>query len=239
MKANRTSQLVCVDAALVVVVLMGIALLPLAGWVPPISPALDAEGVQAFFNAEANNIRLAGVLLMMGGAFFWPFGAAIANQMKRIEGYHHHPLADTQLATVAGTALAIIIPAACWMVAAFRPERSPELVQLINDLGWMMFIGTVPPAFVQVLVIGFCALTEKEPRRVFPRWFGFFNLWIATGFLVGEAVAFFKTGPFAWDGEAAFWMAATFFFGWILVTWRVVRTAILQQPEATAPGATP
>ncbi len=210
---------------------MGIALVPLAGWLPPISPALEAGAVRDFFNAEANDIRLAAVLLMMGGGFFWPFGAAISNQMKRIEGYHHHPLADTQLATVAGTSLAIIIPAALWMVAAFRPERAPELVQLVNDLGWMLFIGTVPPAFIQVLAVAFCALTEQGPKRVFPRWFGFFNLWIATGFLVGEAVCFFHTGPFAWNGFAAFWMAATFFFGWILVTWWVVRRAILAQPE--------
>ena len=80
-------------------------------------------------------------------------------------------------------------------------------------------------------MIAFCVLSDKKPQPVFPRWFGFFNLWIATGFLVGEAVAFSQVGPFAWNGAAAFWMAATFFFGWILVTWRVVRTAILQQPD--------
>lgn len=232
MNANTGSQLVCVNSALVVVGLMMLALLPVAGWVPPIPPALDPAQVAAVFEADRNAIRVAAAMLMMGSAFLWPFAAAISNQMKRIEGAHFHPLADVQLVTASGTVLAIICPSIWWMVAAFRPERAPELVQLTNDMAWMMFIGTVPPAFVQVLAIALCVLGDKGARKVFPRWFGFAQLWIATAFLVGEAVAFFTTGPFAWDGLGAFWMAATFFFGWIVLTWWVVRRAILEQAES-------
>lgn len=231
MNINRSSQLVCVNTALAIVILTSLALTVVAGWLPPISPALDPAGVAAVYERDRNEIRVAAAMMLLAAAFFWSFAAAIANQMKRIEGTHFHPLSDVQLACASGTALAIICPSIWWMVAAYRPDRAPELVQLTNDMAWMMFIGTVPPALVQVLAIALCVLGDKGPKRVFPRWFGYAQLWIATAFLVGEAVAFFKTGPFAWDGLAAFWMAATFFFGWIMLTWWMVRRAILEQPE--------
>ncbi|MGQ0622892.1 MAG: hypothetical protein ACT4QA_23800 [Panacagrimonas sp.] len=231
MKINKGSQLVCVNTAWVIVGLMATALVAVAGWMPPISPALNAQEVAALYEADRNSIRVAAVMIMMSGAFIWPFAVAIANQMKRIEGTHYHPLADVQLATASGTALAVICPSIWWMVAAFRPERTPELVQLVNDMGWTMFIGCIPPALVQVLAIALCILTDKSGKKVFPRWYGFFNIWAGTAFLVGEALCFFQTGPFAWDGLGAFWMAATFFFGWILLTWWMVRRAILEQPD--------
>ncbi|MCY1360840.1 hypothetical protein D9M69_474850 [compost metagenome] len=45
-------------------------------------------------------------------------------------------------------------------------------------------------------------------------------------------VVFFKSGPFAWNGLFAFWMAAVAFFGWILVTWWVIAKSIRQQANA-------
>jgi len=228
-KLNTGAQRACVHSAGLIVLLMAGALMIIMGWMPPVSPALDAQAIAQLFQEDANHIRIGAMMIMLSGAFFWSFASAISCQLKRIEGRDYSPMSDLQRSTASGTALAIIVPSLCWMVAAFRPERSPELVQLINDLGWMMFIGTIPPALVQVMAIAFCVLSDKSARPVLPRWYGFFNLWCGTGFLVGEAVAFFKTGPFAWDGFAAFWMAATFFFGWILVTWWVIARAIGEQ----------
>lgn len=231
MQRNTTSQLICVHAALAMVVLMGIALLT-AGWVPPPSAAQTAAETALMYQSNANGIRFSALMMMLGAVMYWPFSVAIAHQMKRIEGTAFHPLADVQLACAMGTVLAILMPGALWLVAAFRPERAPEIVQMLNDLSWMFFIGMVPPALIQVLAIALCVLSAKAQNQALPRWFGFFNLWMVTGFMGGEFIAFFKTGPFSWNGAFAFWMAAVAFFGWILVTWWVVARAIREQASS-------
>ena len=235
MQRNITAQLICVHAALAMAVLMGVALL-LAGWVPPPSPAMSALETAQMYTGGGNKIRFAALLMMLGATLFWPFAVAISIQMKRIEGPVSQPLAGVQMACATGTVMAIIIPSALWLVCAFRPERSAEVVQALNDLSWMFFIGAVPPALIQVLVVGLCALYRQGAEEVFPRWYGFFCLWTATGFVGGETVGFFHTGPFAWNGIFAFWMAAVFFFGWILVTWWVVMHAI-RSPAVETSGA--
>lgn len=227
-----TSQLVCLHAALAMVTFMGVALL-MVGWVPPPAPALTAAETAKMYADNANAIRFSALMMLMGGALYWPFSVAISNQMKRIEGASHHPFANVQLACATGTAMAILLASMLWLVAAYRPERAPEVVQLAHDLSWMMFIGLIPPALFQVLVLGVCVLSARTGRQVLPRWFGFFNLWIATGFMAGEFVGFYQHGPFAWNGVAAFWIAAVAFFGWVLVTWWVVLQAIRHQPSVS------
>ena len=39
-----------------------------------------------------------------------------------------------------------------WLIAAFRPERNPELVQLFNDMAWVTFTSQVPFLVAQNLV---------------------------------------------------------------------------------------
>lgn len=226
------SQLMAVDAALVAALLMLVAMVFVGQWFPPIEPGLNAEQIAQLYQTNTNNYRFGGLLLALGAAFFWPFGVAIAEQMKRVEGYRHHPMASIQLISVNGTVVAILLPGILWMVAAFRPERAPEITQLVNDLGWIIFIGTFSPGLLQLLALGYCAVSQPASRTVFPRWFGFFNLWCATGFVAGALVAFVTDGAFAWDGLIAFWLAATFFFGWILITWYTIRRCILQQADA-------
>lgn len=232
MPYTTRAQLLAVDGALVAVALMLVALVFVANWFPPIDPALDAQAIAQLYQENTNRYRFGGLLVAFSAAFFWPFGVAISEQMKRVEGYRHHPMSSLQLASVTGTVWAILFPGIIWMVAAYRPDRAPEITQVLNDMGWIIFIGTVAPGLIQLLAIGFCALNQSKDAPVFPPWFGFFNLWFATGFLAGTLVPFVTDGPFAWDGLISFWLAATFFFGWILITWYVVRQCIIQQAES-------
>ena len=226
------SQLISVNFAIATILFMMIAMVFVGRWFPPIAPNLDAEQVALLFQENTNNYRFGGLLITLGAACFWPFGVAITEQMKRVEGYQHHPMATIQLFSLNTTICAIFVPGMLWMAAAFRPERMPDVTQALNDLGWLTFIGAFPPAVIQTLSIAYCVLNQTDSNRIFPKWFGYFNLWVATGFLTGALVPFTKEGAFAWNGLIAFWVAATFFFGWIIVSWYVVRQCIFQQAEA-------
>jgi hypothetical protein len=198
--------------------------LNLAGFFPPPSPSLDADGTAELFAQSPNRIRFGAILLMFAAVLYWPFSVAIAIQMRRIEG-PSHPLASTQLLTASGTAIAIMLPSFLWLAAAYRLSTPAEIVQVLNDIAWLMFLGAIPPALIQVLAIAACVLLHPK-QRVFPRWFGYFNLWAATGFLVGEAIFFFQAGPFAWNGLVSFWLAATVFFTWTVVCWYQLYCAV-------------
>ena len=229
---NKTSQLVCAHSGLLFVLLMGIGIFAIAGWLPPHDPSWTAAEIVRIFTADRTRIRIGISILALGSMLWWSFAAVIATQMKRIEG-QHHPLAYTQLACASGTVLAVLLPAYIWLALAFRPE-APEAhtVQLFNDLAWLSFVGMYPPALLQNIVLGSCILSDSRSPPVFPRWVGFVNFWLAVCYAVGALIPFFKRGPFAWNGLFGFWLAAVSFFGWIFVMWWATVRAIRLQAAA-------
>jgi hypothetical protein len=73
--------------------------------------------------------------------------------MQRIEG-HRSPLTSSQLCSAALLSLEFIIPVMVWQTAAHRPDKdSARMVQMINDMGWLMFIGVVSSLLVQLLAL--------------------------------------------------------------------------------------
>ena len=109
-------------------------------------------------------------------------------------------------------------------VAAFRPERDPQITQALNDLAWLIIIPAFPTFIAQFLAIAFGIFQDTTPTPVFPRWAAYFNAWAAVLFVPGGFAYFFRTGPFAWNGLLAFWVAAGAFFVWLLVmTWLTLR----------------
>lgn len=100
---------------------------------------------------------------------------------------------------------------------------------MLNDLGWLVIIPAFPTFIAQFVAIAFGVLQDNGPQPVFPRWAAFFNMWVALLFIPGGFAFFFRTGPFAWNGLLAFWVAASAFFAWLLVmTWLVLRAIDIQ-----------
>jgi hypothetical protein len=125
-----------------------------------------------------------------------------------------------------------MIPLLLWATAAFRPERSPELTLMLNDMGWIAFLWPVPVFFLQVVFTGLGILSDRNPQLILPRWSGFFCLWCAVMFLPGCLLIFFQIGPFAWNGLLTFWLGATVFFTWYVVMSMVIRKSILQEAQS-------
>jgi len=201
-----------------------------AGFIPPKSPGDTPAQVAAFYRENTTAIRTGLLLMMVSAGFTIPFAAAISVQMRRAEGAFA-PLAYTQLVGGAVGAVAILVPVLMFTAAAFRPGRSAEITQAINDLAMIPFVINFPPAVVQSLAIAGVALGAREGEGpvVFPRWVGWYNLLTVVGFLPAAFAVFNKKGPFAWNGLLSFWLAAVMFGGWFLIMSFVTHQAITRQ----------
>jgi hypothetical protein len=207
-----------------------------AGWLPPVSPNQSAAKVAAMYADDTDRIRIGAVLIGMSSVFQGIWAALMSCQLRRIEG--DRPLMTyAQLAAGGVGIIVVIIPAFLFAAAAFTPNRDPDVTKALHDFGWLALVGVGWPAILQCLAVAAAALTDTAARPVFPRWFGWFNLWCAFGFLPGPFLVFFHSGPFAWSGAAAFWIPATVFGVWFAGWFVVLRRAIDSEAQDAADDA--
>lgn len=202
----------------------------IAGFVPPIPPDDSAAEVARHYQQNTNSIRLGCLLMLIGAGFTIPFFAVVTAQMRRIEG-RLTALCLAQLLSGAVAVLVFSLPVLVFSVAAFRPDRDPASVQLLNDLGWFLFLMNFPSVTFQALVIAAAIFSDRNPEPVFPRWVGYAFIWVAISFVPGGLLTFFTTGPLAWDGLLSFWLAAVGFFGWMLVLFWATLRAVNRAPQ--------
>lgn len=225
---NTKSQLVCAWSSIGFAIVFTIGLWPLANFLPPMSPALSAIEIAAIYSDNTLPIRFGTLVMMFGCTLMIPFLAVIANQMRRIEGANS-VLTTAQISGGSIGVVVFLVATVCWTTAAFRPDRSPELIMLMNDFGWIFLLMTFGTFVIQDFAIGFAILGDKSPDPIFPRWLGFFNLWVAVLFMPGGLLTFFKTGPFSWNGIFVWWVPFVMFFSWYIVMFVMVRGAVLKQ----------
>jgi len=225
----RKVQIVCASMgfAFVVVLFGGIIV---AGMLPPFSPSAGAEEVAAWYQDNTNGIRFGMVLMMFGALMTAPWGALLAAHIKKVEG-EFTPLTYTFLAATAAGCVAIFMPVMIFSAAAFRPERSAEITQTLNDMAWIPFIMNGPPAITQAIVLGAAILMDKRARPAFPRWAGYYNFWVGFGFLPACILLYFKSGPFAWNGVLSFWLAAVVFGTWFITMSILMLRALPEREE--------
>ena len=128
-----------------------------------------------------------------------------------------------------------------WQTATFRADRDPKLVELLNDMAWIPFVGLTGTAATQVAAFGVAILIDHRPIPVFPRWLGYCNLWVALIFCVGTFNVFFKTGPLAWNGLLSWWLPVLVFAVWLVVVTVYLLKAIdshINETDALAAPAT-
>lgn len=233
------SQRLCVAMGLPMMVLWLIGFGAFAGFVPPPSPSQTAAEVAAMYRDDTNLIRFGLTLTVIGSALLAPFIAVISVQLRRIEG-RSTPLTYAQLALGASLPVVFILPVMILETATFRLDRPITQIQTLNDLGWIMFIGVVTPAALELMLIGIAVLRDRRPEPVLPRWVGYYNLWVGVLLLPGMATVFVKSGPLAWNGVLAWWVPLTAFGTWVLVMTVVLLKAIAREaaePDAELPAA--
>lgn len=208
-----------------------------AGWLPPVSPNQTAAEVKRMYLEDTDRIRIGAVLIGMSSMFQGMWAAVMSCQMLRSE--RDRPLFTyMQLAAGGVGIIVVIIPAFFFIAAAFHPERAADTTQALHDFGWLALVGVGWPAILQCIAVGGFALTDTSEKPVFPRWFGWFNLWCGAGFLPGPFLVFFHSGPFSWAGAGVFWIPATVFGAWFAGWFYVLRQAMIdEEREAGLPVA--
>lgn len=230
---QMTFQRVCAWSGVICVTLFFAAFF-MAGFVPPMSPSLSMEQVAAHYQEHTTGIRAGMGLMLISSAFYAMFTAVMSGQMKRIPGVSI-TVVYTQLAAGSFACLTFLMPAIFFIVASFRPERSPEITQTLNDLSWIMMVIPWMPFMAQNFSFAFAIFSDKRAQPLFPRWLGYLNIWAPVSFTPAIMLPFFKSGPFAWSGLFVIWIPASIFIVWFaIVTHRLLKAIDHEEREQAA-----
>ncbi|MFV1366385.1 hypothetical protein ABQF17_03195 [Mycolicibacterium elephantis] len=205
-----------------------VALLAFPGFWPPMSPAMTAGQVASFYAENTAWIRFSQVTFNLCGIMILPFFMVIVVQMKRMKT-QSHVLAYCYLTAVVSGATIFALSNIFFLVAAFRPERSPEIIQVLNDLAWIVFIAPIGMVVAQFVLLAVAVYFDNGPDPVFPRWVGYYSAATAVAMLPAAGAAVFHTGPLAWDGLLSFWVRNGAFALFVIVMFFVLRRAVYRQ----------
>ncbi|MCY4426247.1 MAG: hypothetical protein OXC05_04355 [Halieaceae bacterium] len=234
-----TGQRILLWIGVVLITIYGAAGLFLLELWPSPGPLLSDEELLEHFG-HANTKFLFGVVLMLLSAgFFVSMGLTISIQIARLEKGFPYLAIIAYISAVTGSWVFQGAPV-FFGAAAFRVDRSPELVRLLHDLSWLWYF--TPGAFFmfQAFCITLIAFIGKQddPTTAFPRWFGWFSLIVAIEAVFPPAfIPMFKTGPIAWDGFVAYYLALVSFGIWCAVMIYLCFRAIRLQEQAAAQAA--
>lgn len=190
----------------------------IAKYLPPPPQYWSADEIYRFY--VDNNMRLrtgmTGVLFFAPFYFVW--SAVISRIIQRIEG-PDGVLSYIELMGGVCTAIVALGLGVMWLAAGFRIEsRSPQDVQLLHDVGWIIFNMTFMVTFIQMVGLGTAMLIDKRKTPLYPRWMGWASYFAALTFLVVLLMPFVMRGPFAWHGLLTYYVALGAYFVWALLS---------------------
>lgn len=226
--ANIKTQLLSLWAAPIFGVILLIAFVAFPGFFPPMSPDMTAEQVAAFYRDNTSMIRFSMITFNLCGIMLLPMFMVIVVAMKRM-ATQSHVFAYCYLTAAVSGATLFAVADIFYLAAAFRPDRNPELVQLLNDMAWLIFIAPVGALVAMNLLLAAAIYFDNGPNPVFARWVGHYS--VATAVAVAPAVgaAVFRTGPLAWDGLVSFWLRNGAFALFVFVMFFVLRGVLHRQ----------
>lgn len=223
---NKTLSMYGIWSGAAFVGLFLIAFVFFAQWVPPMSPTLTAEQIASLFSERSVPLRVCALIITLVAALYLPWSVMIAELVQKSQGESRF-LSWTIITCAVLASITFFIPGYMWAVVAFREGRDPQIIQLIVDLGWLIFITGIGPFIIQYAALAVAIFQDNSDQPLFPRWFDYFQLWILVSFFPALLAFFMKTGPFAWNGLFVWWIPLTLFTLWFLLMAVYCRRAIL------------
>jgi hypothetical protein len=220
--------------------LLLIAFVLFPGFFPPMSPRLSAPEVAEFYARHTTMIRTSMIIFNLCAIMLTPFFMVIVYQMKRM-ATPTQVLSYCYLSAAATGATLFAIADLFWLIAAFRPERDPQLIMLLNDLAWITFTAPVGMIIAQNLCLGLAVLLDDHPKPIFPRWVAYLSFGVALVMAPSVCASVVQSGPLAWNGVVSFWLRIISYAVFLVVMFFVLRSAIqrerTEQPvSAVTPG---
>jgi hypothetical protein len=195
------------------------------GFALPMSSELRPEEIVGFYQQHRVGIRMAAICSLFCSGFMMMFAAAISAQLSRIAG-RNTPWVFVQLMGGVMGNIPFALTGIIWTVAAFRPARSPEITQAINDLAWFVLEMPAPTAAIQFLAIFCVVLGDDSKDPVFPRWVAYLNILATLAFLPGVAgglLVDYKVMD--WNGAIAYALPGAASASWVLLMFVALRNA--------------
>ncbi|MBI3228113.1 MAG: hypothetical protein HYZ39_23995 [Mycolicibacterium cosmeticum] len=200
---------------------------------PPLSPTLTPEEVAAFFRDHNTGILGVVILCNLIAGSLVPLFAVTAVQISRT-GTSSSVFTYAYVICVGVGTTAFILADYCWGVAAFRPDRDPQLISLLNDMAWFFFIAPVGAIVVQNLCFALSVYLDARPDPIFPRWVAHFNIAIAALLIPSAFSILHTTGPLAWDGALSFTLRLLVFASYLVVMFLVLLRTVARQGSEQA-----
>jgi hypothetical protein len=226
---NTRHQLWCAWAIVPFVVIYLIGFIGFAGFVPPQPPGMTGDELVQFYTQNRTGIRAGQLIGIFVSPLFLCWCAAISAQMARVETGRLPMLALLQFGNALILTIFFMLCGLIWSIAAYREDMSPELLRLVSDSGWLIFMMAFPQYLVQLGCLAAIGFSDQRPQPLFPRWYCYYAIWTAISGIGGGFATFFKHGPFAWNGLFGFWVPVAFFLLWLCVTQVYLLRAIRQQ----------
>jgi hypothetical protein len=185
-----------------------------------------------FFAAHDVTIQIGfGLLILIVG------GAGVANgivvyHMKRMTA--GSVCAYIYLGGMAVGALpGCLLVAFCFLTAVYRPDRDPELLSLLYDLGCLSYVGSL--GCFTAAYFGFAVAILFDRNGIFPKWLAYVTVWQIVTEIMAVPVFVFTAGPFAWNGSMSFWTGTVIFGFWLSCVIFFLKKANEQQSPDEAP----
>lgn len=200
----------------------------------PPSPMLDAETIAARIADNLGSLRLGWVTGLIFISFYMPWSAQISQHMARIEG-DTRTMTYLQLIGGALTVFVVSFAILCWSIATFRPDRPPELQQMLTDFGWLSLETQWALTTMQMWAMAFIGLSDTREKPLWPKWVCWLSIWCGFSFLPASMTQYLKTGAFAWDGMLSFYIPYAAWLVWCLViSWYMIGDVRRRIGEAEA-----
>lgn len=225
---NTRTQVACAWAGFVGISLTLVALI-VADCLPPPAADTSAQELAQFYRDNADRIRVGAAIGLLATAGWGALVAVAWVQLQAVES-RRPVLSALQGVSGAVTYAALVLTWTVLAVAAFRPERSPDSTQLLNDLAWFCLLFTVTAPATQAIATGCAILGDRAPAPLFPRWLGYLGLWSGVLFVPGVVLVFFKDSLFAYHGIVPFWIPLLAFGAWVIALSWGCRRAALAEP---------
>jgi hypothetical protein len=107
-----------------------------------------------------------------------------------------------------------ILLAVCWLTAVFRPDRPPEEMHLLYDLGMLSFNGSLGCFTAAYTALAVAILYDKS--KIFPKWFAYVQLWQVVTEVLACLMFVYHSGVYSWNGATTFWVAVAVFGSWVV-----------------------